>query len=284
MTLEGPVEMRRKDLVVPTVLSIDPTVAWHENRRRMAVLLGVFLAAAAAEGLVVGIVIGRPLTGLIAFIAVALCYLVVGARLGDRWIKHALRLEPATSPDAESLLSAVASRSGIAVPELLRSAGDAPNGLALGLRRRWIAVTAGAESLDRLELEALLAHELAHLRDGDAALASAFVLVGGSIELAARSTGARGAVLAFIAVPVWPACVVVRALRVPLFGVDREHRADVVGALLTRYPPGMYHVLRRAGPGQGPARLRSTDPFWFVPRVDVGGPDLARRADLVEEM
>ena len=63
---------------------------------------------------------------------------------------------------------------------------------------------------------------------------------------------------------------------------DREVRADVAGALLTRYPPGVAEALREAG--GDPSPLRISDPFWFVPRSGGRGPEANRRAELLEEM
>ncbi len=284
LTLEGPVVVRRKDLVVPDVLTLEPALAWRENRRRMGLLLVAFLTMAGIVGLIIGAVAGIVLVAVPVFAGLAFAYLVAGARFGDGWIRGVLRAEPLSDPRAGNMLEGVARRAGVPVPGLYVAPGEIPNALAGGLRRRWIVLSAGAVQAPRLELEALLAHEIAHLRDGDAAFASAYVLLGGAMELGTRALGHPGGILALLAVPLWPVCLAIRAARQALFSDDRERRADVVGALLTVYPPGMAKALRAAAGEQQPARLRATDPFWFVPRAGDPGEGIQVRARLVAEM
>lgn len=283
LTLEGPFVVRRKDVVVPDVLVLDPTEAWRSNRRRMAALLVGFLALSGLEGFIVTLA-GAPWFVVPGAAALAFAYLIAGARFGDGWMRRALRARPRDLPEVTNMLEGVAVRAGVPPPELYVSSGEAPNGIALGLRRRWVLVSSATTGLGRLELEGILAHEVAHLRDGDSALASAYVLIGGSMELAVKAAAAPGGPLAWLALPLWPVCVVVRASRPFLFPADREHRADVVGALLTRYPPGMRSALSGSTGEHGTASLKITDPFWFAPRTDTRGPDAARRAELVGEM
>ncbi|MGH2758479.1 MAG: hypothetical protein ACRDKJ_02840, partial [Actinomycetota bacterium] len=130
---------------------------------------------------------------------------------------------------------------------------------------------------DELVLEGMLAHEVIHLRDGDAAVASLYLVLAGAPELLLRGAG-WGTVLA---VPVWPAALLMRLGRRIAMPPDREHRADIAAAMLTRYPPGIVDALEAAGGRSWGFGL--ADGFWFVPR---GTPDEARRAraDLVGEM
>lgn len=264
-------------------MTLESNLAWQENRRRMAILLSAFIALAAVEGLLVGLPLGAwwvaaPAAGL------ALVYLFVGARFGDGWMRRVLRVEPVSAPSAINLLEGLCREAGIPVPQLVTAAGDAPNALSLGLRRRWLAVTSAALQMNRIELQALLAHEVAHLRDGDAALASAYVLITGAPELCAKALPAPGGFLALLSVPLWPACLIVRTLRRMVFSVDREKRADVVAALLTRYPPGLRRVLQAAAVEQSDSRLRTSDDFWLAPRRPEGGDGLRARAEILSEM
>lgn len=270
--------------MVPDILTLEPDLAWHENRSRMAGLLVAFLALAALEGLVVGLLADAVLVALPVAVILALGYLASGVRYGDTWIQAALAASPDAPPAAKNLLEGTCAAAGLSPPALFVGPGEAPNALALGLGRRWILLTPGATRLGRLELEAMLAHEVAHLRDGDGALASAFVYLSGAPELALRALHSPRGFLAFLSLPLWPVSLVIRAARPLLFGPVREHRADVVGALMTRYPPGMRGALAAAGVEQGAARLRLTDHFWFAPRTPVAGPDMAERLQLVAEM
>lgn len=284
MTLEGPPVARRKDLVVPEVLALEPQEAWRENRGRMAVLLVAFLVLCAAWGALVGAYGGLAWAGAPAGAGLGLVYLVLGARYGDGWMRGVLGAGD-TGPDrARNVLRGVTATAGVSAPELLVAPGEEPNALALGLRRRWVVITDGAAGLGRLELEGLLAHEVAHLRDGDGALASAFVLLAGAPELGTKALRSRGGPLALVALPLWPVCFLLRLAAYVLFPTDREHRADVCGALLTRYPPGMRRLLTRAAGEHENSSLRASDPFWFAPRTPVSGPSISERAERVAEM
>lgn len=284
LTLEGPPVARRKDLVVPDVLTLEPQEAWRDNRGRMGVLLVSFLVLGTAWGGLLGLLAGSAWIGLPAGAGLGLAYLVVGARYGDGWMQQVLDAGTAGPPRARNLLRGVTSTAGVPAPELLLVPGGTPNAVALGLRRRWLAITEGAAGMERLELEALLAHEVAHLRDGDGALASAFVLLAGAPELGIKALRVRGGVLALVALPLWPACFLLRLAAYALFPAEREHRADVCGALLTRYPPGMRRLLLRASSEHGNSQLRASDPFWFAPRTIVSGPGIPERAERVAEM
>lgn len=269
---------------MPDVLALEPDLAWHDNRRRMAIVLGAFVVLAAVEGGLIGFAAGALWLGPPLGAALAVLWILVGARFGDGWMREALGAERARSALLWNVLEGLVERSGLPSPELYVVRGPTPNAFAAGLRRRWVVVTTAAARMQRVEVEGLLAHEASHLRDGDAALASAFVLVAGAPELASRSGRAPGRILTLIGVPLWPVSFAMRALRGVVVRPDREHRADVAAALLTRYPPGVRAALRAAAGEQRPARLRTADPFWFAPRTSTAGPDLARRAELVGEM
>ncbi len=129
----------------------------------------------------------------------------------------------------------------------------APNAISVGPPHRGVVfVTRGLVlSLDRIELEAVLAHELAHIKRGDA--------VSGAI-----------AVLAFDPI----------GRHIPLFariadrvaGNARETLADLAAVGITRYPPGLISALEKMGavPSPRPESLaRSvtelTSRLWLVP-------------------
>lgn len=284
MTLEGPPVARRKDLVVPEVLTLESQDAWRENRGRMAVLLVAFLVLCAGWGGLVGLYGGFAWLAAPAASGLGFAYLVLGARYGDGWMQGVLGAEQPGAEREENVLRGVTATAGVPAPELVVAPGGEPNALALGLRRRWVVITDGAAGLDRLELEALLAHEVAHLRDGDGALAAAFVLLAGAPELGAKGLRSRAGPLAFVVLPLWPVCLLLRLAGYVLFPAEREHRADVCGALLTRYPPGMHRLLTRAAGEHENSPLRASDPFWFAPRRPVSGPGVAERAERVAEM
>jgi Zn-dependent protease with chaperone function len=276
MTLEDPHVVRRKDLGVSEPLPVEPELARKISRRQMEILLGSFAALCAVEGALIGLAIGHPFLGTIAAIVVGVVYFFVAREFGDGWIVKALRAEPAEGIRVLRLVSSEARTAGIPAPRALVAPGDVPNGVSFALRRRWLVTTAACEELDELALEGLIAHEIVHLRDGDASVASLYLVLAGSPELVFRGSGA----LVLLSIPLWPVAFALRALRSVALPASREHRADVAAAMLTRYPPGIVAALEAAGGTS--AGLRPFDGFWFAPRDAAA--DKGDRAALIAEM
>jgi heat shock protein HtpX len=238
--------------------------AAETNRRRVRVVL---LSPALLGVVVVLVGIAVPAL-LIAGAVLLLGWLVLAALIWARAASSLLAQLGGTSPaDAataghlqplgaerladlsEGLCAAV----GIPAPELRVLPDRAPNAIAVGRRHddAALVVTAGlVDLLDRIELEAVVAHELAHIKRLDVASAAlAATGLGGLV----RALGGERAV-------VW------------LVGADREIRADLAAVATTRYPPGLIAALERidaAGdtcPSSVPAAvLGRTGQGWLVP-------------------
>ncbi|MEX2538215.1 MAG: hypothetical protein WD646_06150 [Actinomycetota bacterium] len=278
LTLENPSVVRRKDLGASEPVMLEPDLARKASRRRIEILLVSFVVLCAVEGLVVGLVLRMPVIGTAAGVAYGVFYFLLGREFGDGWIVRAFRAKPLDSPRIARLVTGEARGAGIPPPQLLAIQGSEPNALSFALRRRWLVVTEGARVGDELNLEGMFAHEVIHLRDGDSSVAGLFILLAGAPKLTLRGGGAA----TLLSIPLWPVAFALRAARRVAIPDDRELRADVAGALLTRYPPGLANALLAAGGASSP--LGVADPFWFVPRGGGRGPDPARRAELLGEM
>lgn len=280
MTLEHPPVMRRKDIGVPTQLMLEPDLARRASRRRLETLLLVFLGLCAVEGLVVALLTGVWVL-LPAVLGLGVLYFFVGRERGDAWLERAFGTRGEPSVRLRRLVVTEARRAGVPEPEVLVGPGAEPNALALSLRRRALVVTAGSEEVDDVVLEGMIAHEIVHLRDGEATAASLYLIFSAAPQLLLRGAG----VALVLAVPLWPVCAAMRLARTLAAPADREHRADVAGALLTRYPPGVAEALRHAGGTT--CGLAPADELWFVPRGGSREEAVAaagRRAALVAEM
>jgi heat shock protein HtpX len=155
---------------------------------------------------------------------------------------------------------------GEAVPRLAVIETPARNAFASGMSRATGAVTVTRglmEALDDRELSAVLAHELTHIRSGDARLAVVAAIFAGIITLAMeilrfaprRSTSRRdsssssgnsgGGGLALIGlVLIVLAAVLAPALRMAL-SRNREYLADAGAVDLTKDPDAMISALRK---------------------------------------
>lgn len=269
--------VRRKDLGASEPIAIEPELARKISHRAIVILLGAFVILSAVEGFVVGFVTRIGWYVGPVFVVYAVLFFVLARELGDGWLVRALRAKPAESPRLERLIASESRTAGVPVPRLLVSAASAPNAFSFALRRRWVVVTSPSVDEDELTLEGMFAHEIIHIRDGDASVSALYIVLAASPELVLRRAGA----LALLSIPLWPAAFALRALRGVAFAADREQRADIAAAMLTRYPPGMAAALRSAGGGS--SGLRSADPFWFVPRGSDGA-EAKRRVALITEM
>lgn len=269
----GPV-VRRKDLGVSEPVAVEAALGRRASRRHLQTILLAFVAGSAIEGVVVGLVIGHPFIATITAVAYAIAYFVVAREFGDAWLSRALRTRSEAGLRVTRLVAAEAAGAGIPAPRVLVAEGEGPNATSFALRRRSIVTTRGAEELDELALEGMIAHEVVHIRDGDSAVAALYAVLAGAPDLVGRGAGA----LALLSIPLWPVAFALRALRGVAVPSGREHRADVAAAMLTRYPPGIVAALEASGVPAGSPRI--FDPFWFVS----DGEAARERAALIAEM
>lgn len=174
----------------------------------------------------------------------------------------------AAEPKLWNLLENLCISRGFTMPSLRIIETDAMNAFASGLTRERYAVTVTRglmRNLDDAELEAVLAHELTHIRNGDARLAVVAAVFAGILSLIpeiflrsmrfgrisrrsssrSRSGGGGGGALAIVAIVlillVWALAI---ALRFAL-SRNREYLADAGAVELTKNPDAMISALRK---------------------------------------
>jgi heat shock protein HtpX len=232
---------------------------------------------------------------LIAGIAVALLVAIVASilwvrsagvlarRLGGTLVTPERRpaaLEAAEAARLVDVAEGLFSVFGMPTVEIRVLDDPAANAVSVGRSpdRGVVLVTSGLLGiLDRIELEAVLAHELAHLKRGDT--------VSGAI-----------AVLAFD--PLGRYLPVFARVANKVAGVDREPLADLAGVSMTRYPPGLISALEKiqSAPARRPTCLprgvaESTSRLWLAPFDTVAGQadrsrslDMSERIDMLREL
>lgn len=243
------------------------------NRRRavrllamgtLPILVVVAVLGALAAGPLVGLVLGVVLTGAVAAwlwrSGPSLAARALAAPVADR-VTHA-RLH--------NVVEGLCTAAGVPKPELLVVDDPAPNALAYGRdpRSATLVITSGLlERLNRIELEGVVARELAGIKNGDihpATLGVALLAVVG--RFGALADRVRRA-----AVPVSPAA------------------ADANGVAITRYPPGLaaaYEKLRADGPSVR-VGAATTNHLWLVPPVGATAdvhPPLEERIEALREL
>ena len=195
-------------------------------------------------------------------------------RFGDRrvlWAAGAWELiEPAT-PDQKKLVNVVeemAIAAGLPLPKVWVIPDSDPNAFATGrdAASASIAVTEGLlATLSRDELQAVVAHEMAHVRNLDVRLMTLLAGMVGAIALmsdgmgrmigrgsrvaARQSGGGKGNPLGVIILVLWLLTLVVAPVvsRILAMGVSRrrEYLADATGAQLTRNPMALASALEK---------------------------------------
>lgn len=240
--------------------------AIESNVRRTWILFAGFVLIVAALGYIFGELTGFGYAG----VAVAAVLAIAGAwgsyYHSDRIVLSISGAREAPRERYQYLYNSVeglAIAAGIPVPRLYLIEDSAPNAFATGRdpQHATITVTTGLlDKLDRLELEGVLAHEMAHVQNYDIRLATiTAVLVGlvalmsdwllRSMRLSRRrggrgGGGAQGALaLAGILLAVL-APLLAQLMRLAL-SRRREYLADASGAMLTRYPEGLAAALEK---------------------------------------
>ncbi|MDR7418198.1 MAG: M48 family metallopeptidase [Armatimonadota bacterium] len=231
----------------------------------------LLFAAFAAVVVALGYVFSQALDYGYAGVAIAAVVAVAGAwgsyYYSDRLVLAVSRAREAPRDQYPYLFNAVeglALAAGIPAPKIYLIDDTAPNAFATGRdpEHAAIAVTTGLlEKLDRLELEGVLAHEMAHIQNYDIRLATiATILVGMVVMMSdffqrsmlygrryGRRSDSRGG--SGIMVLVGLALAILAPLFAQLLRLAisrrREYLADASAAMLTRYPEGLASALEK---------------------------------------
>jgi len=210
-----------------------------------ALLLGALLSVAVS--IIVGVVVFVVAGAAVMWAVWRLAPTVALRRIG------AVPIDELEDPRLYNVTEGLCATFGLSMPAFYELDDDVPNACALGrdARRSVLVVTTGLlDRLDPIELEGVIAHELAHVKRGDNGVSCIGITLG-------RLFGGESTLLR---------CV----------GESREYRADVVGASAVLYPRGLLGALRTMmgapAPAEGsffasPARFGPTRWVWIDPSV-----------------
>ncbi len=159
-------------------------------------------------------------------------------------------LERADAPDLYDLVDRLRQRAGLPMPTLAIAPSEQPNAFATGRnpQQAVVCVTRGLLPIvERDELEGIIAHELAHIKNRDmligtiaATLAAALVMVArfGIFFGGDRDRSAAGGILMLILAPVAAMLIQMAISRAG------EFRADRIGAQISGKPRALASALR----------------------------------------
>lgn len=260
------------------------------NRRRSGVLfLGFFLIyAVIAIGLSLwagGWPASGNLTLIIVFFVVAGGIVLFTFTMGDDMavmLAKAQKIESRDqAPELWDAVETMAIASGQEMPRLYISPDPAPNAFAAGRSKKQalVCVNAGLlELLDKDELEAVIAHEMAHIRNMDVKLMTYAAVLAGGIALISEAliymTWFSGGDEEGNGNIIGLAIVLLSALLAPIAAVmiqmsisrRREFLADASAVEMTKYPEGLISALRQLEASTTVARTgsKSTAHLCFV--------------------
>ncbi len=194
----------------------------------------------------------------------ALGWLFCSYFLGEYLIKvttHATKVTPQSKPHLYNLVESLAMTRGLPTPSIYIINDNCLNAFATGRNPQHssIVLTKGLiEKLERTELEAVVAHELAHIENRDTRLmlmATAgicFFTLAGELLLGVAASTTRHAVtlklnilLMIIGATFYVYGYVVAPLVRMALSRQREYQADAMAALTTRHPLALASALRK---------------------------------------
>lgn len=181
-------------------------------------------------------------------------------------MSHARPADPVQYARLHNVVEGLCIAAGLPKPRVYVIEDVAPNAFATGRnpRNAAVAVTTGLlEKMNRVELEAVLAHELSHVKNYDILVSTIAVTLVGIVALLSDwglrflwwggprhrddrtqggGPGAIVAVLGFALLLITP--LIARLMQLAV-SRRRESLADFSGVSLTRYPPGMISALEK---------------------------------------
>jgi len=209
-------------------------------------------------GIVLGIAIS-PIAGVVALVVLTVVVALVAKRRATAAALRsvgAIDADPDRFPRLSNMVDGLCATLGLRPPRLMVVSDPVPNACAFGTTPddAALVVTTGLlDTVDVLELEGVVAHELAHIKRHDSTVASIVVSMLGPF---ARMAGGDSLVHAAL-------------------GHGREYRADQLASAAVRYPAGLHDALAalaaRPPPVAGSVfearRLAASRWVWIDPMV-----------------
>ena len=242
----------------------------QSNKRRSVVLIAAFVVLVVAVGAAFNYLLNGGVIGLVIAFAFAIGSSFTAYWSSDKVALAMSRARPADPLDyaqLHNLVEGLAIAAGLPKPRVYIVDDAAPNAFATGRNPEHaaIAVTTGLlEIMNRVELEGVLAHELAHIKHRDVLLQTVVVVIATAIVESSRIGGYFQRALLFVLGPLAAAFVHL------LLSPRREFDADRLAADLCGSPHGLADALVRldqamelvafeASPATEP--LYTTNPF-----------------------
>jgi len=284
------------------------------NVRRTWLLMSAFLVLVIVLGYVVAWYLQEP-TVLYIAVVISLVMNISAYWFSDKFAlasTGAKEADPNEYRELHRLVENLAITAGLPKPRVYVIDDPAPNAFAAGRNKEHavVAVTTGLLArLDRIELEGVIAHELAHIGNRDILVMTVAVVLAGFIAMLAdiflrlsffgggNRENRNPLMLALGIVAIILAPIAAQLIQLAI-SRRREFLADASGALLTRYPDGLASALKKISSYEAPmqrashatAHLFISNPFGaheagkFVAKMFATHPPVQDRINALTQM
>lgn len=290
------------------------------NKWKSFFLILFFLCLIFALVWIFGELTGWGPQGLIIAVIIAVAMTFGSYYASDKIVLAISKAKPVEKKDYPYLYNVVeglAIAAGLPKPRCYIIDDTAPNAFASGRnpKNSVIVVTKGLlEKLNRAELEGVIAHEMAHIKNYDVLVQTLTVVMVGIVVLlsdwilrsfiwggrrrrtSSKGRGSGAEILIVVGLVLAVLSPIVSQLVRLAVSRKREFLADANGALLTRYPPGLASALKKLVADREPleAANKATAHLYIVnPLKDIKGrvnklfsthPPIEERISALEKM
>lgn len=240
------------------------------NKRKTGFLIAGFLAFIIGIGVVLNAGFGYGYEVVVIALVISLLMSFTSYFHADKIALKSTGAIPVKKEDNRYLYNMVENlciTAGMPMPKVHVINSPALNAFATGRdpEHASIAVTSGLmQALENEELEGVLAHELAHIKNYDIRVMTVVIVLVGAIALLADlffririfsgddRKSAGGGVFAIIAIVLLILSPIISELIKLAVSRKREYLADASGALMTRYPEGLASALEKIAGSKTP--------------------------------
>ncbi len=245
------------------------------NKRNSVIVIVGFLAVWLAAGLIIGLIAsgqGGAIVGAIVLGLLGVAAALYAYYLGSATVLSAVgarEADPRQYQQLHNIVQALAIGDGLPLPKVYVIEDASPNAFATGRDPNHAAVTVTTgllQMMDREELEAVLAHEMSHVKNFDvrlllvvttmigmaALIASGFWNSVGRMRFSGRNSGQVALVVIAIGLIFTLIAFIVGPLMQLALSRQRESLADVSGVELTRNPTALISALEKIAQNDKP--------------------------------
>lgn len=210
-------------------------------------------------------------------------------------LSGAKQIQKSDNPRLWNIVENLAISQGMPMPKVYIINDPAPNAFASGRdpKHAIVASTTGLlEIMDDSELEGVMAHELAHVKNYDirvstivfGLISAVGILADMAIRMAffsshsrGKNSGQLGIILVLLGVIGWIIAALIGPLVSAAVSRQREYLADASGIEMTRFPDGLASALKKLGEYGQPMR-RASPSMSHMYINDPVKPSMAQRA------